>query len=311
MSQIINLIMTKQLPPEFLSNHITGFDDTEHNRIFSNRPADNDSLWHYTSLESFEKILESSCFKFSRLDGLLKTDFLEGNYSDKDLAKIKNFVGSSGVAPDENIAICCFNKDEKESEKMWKEYANQGKGVAIKTTFQKLEDAFQKPVSIEFGSDFHCKILAEFSKEDVKEIQNNHKKQMDLEWKIRQNKGFLQRWRKEQICKKIANVNYLDHENDGLISDDNELFQFTTGSSSVFTRAFMKDLFQFEEENETRLAIYDTNPFDEKGFFMGFDMNLMVDEVLVQTESSHQEVRKIVNRFNLNSKLSKSIHWQD
>lgn len=106
-------------------------------RVPENRNA---TLWRYMRLCRFEQFMDNRGLWFTRGDcfddpyeGLLPAEFVHGDDADN---RIRNqlFYRSSGYAN-------CWHMSEHESVAMWQLYGIGG--VSLKTTFSRLEHAFQ------------------------------------------------------------------------------------------------------------------------------------------------------------------------
>jgi hypothetical protein len=74
-------------------------------------------LYQYTSIDSLDKILESSTLRFSRLDKV--------NDPEEAIASDLPFASSS-------VFVSCWSSEEKESIPMWSMYGSRFGGVRIR-----------------------------------------------------------------------------------------------------------------------------------------------------------------------------------
>ena len=125
-------------------------------------PAFDATLWRYMDFAKFVSLLEGGALFFTRLDKL--GDPFEGAWSDRNLAMIGQGLGAprgtkfaaameawrTVVANNREqrryTLVNCWHAGGHESEAMWKLYAGQGYGLAIKTDFKSLVGSFTKRV---------------------------------------------------------------------------------------------------------------------------------------------------------------------
>lgn len=104
-------------------------------------PADeNSSIWRYMSFSKFVALLQNNALYFTVANRF--EDRWEGTLP----ARIKQIMSDEMVSFFEaarlNNAINCWHMREYESATMWKSYAPNGEGVAIKSTFSRLARCF-------------------------------------------------------------------------------------------------------------------------------------------------------------------------
>jgi hypothetical protein len=124
-------------------------------------PADNQVLWRYMDLEKLVALLEYGTLFFARLSALAKDDPFEGLPARWEAEAFKDAerraVGvprlSEGVRivpasveslgqlgmPRDMLCVSCWHASSHESAAMWNMYSRQGKGIAIRSTFQRLK----------------------------------------------------------------------------------------------------------------------------------------------------------------------------
>ncbi len=107
-------------------------------------------VWRYLDLPKFVSMLETSRLYLSRAD--LLGDPYEGSLTrlDKvrqaDQGKIRGYEEYDGAVASfrkelrQLIFISCWHTNEDESEAMWRLYCGESYGVAIKTTYRKLQE---------------------------------------------------------------------------------------------------------------------------------------------------------------------------
>jgi hypothetical protein len=108
-------------------------------------------LWRYMDLTRFIALLESSSVFFCRAD--LFQDEFEGSLAQANIARREELVRPDPhdeayiEAPYEEIrewtAISCWCSIDYESAAMWSMYCPEGPGIAVRTTFARLCDAFR------------------------------------------------------------------------------------------------------------------------------------------------------------------------
>lgn len=98
------------------------------------------SVWRYSDLAGFIALLKSGSLSFGRADKFL--DKYEGTIPENIFRKYKEDGNLKYLKLIQNIRsntfINCWNLNERESEAMWKLYCPDGKGVVIKSTYNKL-----------------------------------------------------------------------------------------------------------------------------------------------------------------------------
>ncbi len=78
-------------------------------------------IYHYTNIGSLFKILETGCFRFSRIDRV------------NDLLEKKQLIPMDMY---KRVFVACFNHEMKESIPLWKIYTSRGNGVRIGLLFK-------------------------------------------------------------------------------------------------------------------------------------------------------------------------------
>lgn len=100
------------------------------------------SLWKYLDLAKFTALLQKESLHFCRGDKF--ADPFEGSYP---LSVLDAFdSGSSGYSAEawkKFVAVSCWHDSYNESDAMWQLYTENKQGVAIKTTWEKLESAIE------------------------------------------------------------------------------------------------------------------------------------------------------------------------
>ena len=100
------------------------------------------SLWKYLDLAKFTSLLQKRELHFCRGDKF--DDPLEGSYP---LSALDVFQGGSNGYGAEAwrkfVAVSCWHNSNDESDAMWRLYTANKQGVAIRTTWKKLDSAVQ------------------------------------------------------------------------------------------------------------------------------------------------------------------------
>ena len=126
------------------------------------QPDKKSTIRRYMPIDRFKYLLESKKLWFSRADFL--GDTFEGSYSKLNLelreqqyySQLKEALGKNptlekfleAVSRDKENArnsmfINCWQLNEYEDVGMWRAYIEEGKGIAIETTFERLTNSFQ------------------------------------------------------------------------------------------------------------------------------------------------------------------------
>jgi len=120
----------------------------------NSNPLKGKIIYHYCSPESFLKIIESKCIWLSAINNM--NDYSEGNWYSKALDKVldnkKNDFGDNNCLDVSNEFkakntikyISCFSK-LKDSLSQWRAYAQDGEGVAIGLSVDKIGIPFYRP----------------------------------------------------------------------------------------------------------------------------------------------------------------------
>ena len=111
-------------------------------------PPDDAVLWRYMDFTKFVSLLERDALFFSRPD--LLGDPFEGSLSPVTSAAFPQDLKAGPIRVQDidfrqvgRIArVNCWHLGEFESEAMWRLYAREREGVAIKTVFTRFKDAF-------------------------------------------------------------------------------------------------------------------------------------------------------------------------
>lgn len=124
-------------------------------------PPPNDAiLWRYMDFTKFVSLLDTSSLFFSRADLLgdpfegvwtqTNIETLGDRYPPEVAESIRNALPNLQQLTSGNF-VNCWHWNESESDAMWKIYAQQSAGVAIKTDFKSLADSFTDDQTIYIG----------------------------------------------------------------------------------------------------------------------------------------------------------------
>jgi len=129
--------------------------------LFRDRPPPEAKLWRYLSFAKFAALLDAGKLHFTRVDQF--DDHFEGVWPQQDYAKWQRVepVQEEGVFSVNSftetirpaIAVSCWVESEYESAAMWRLYSSGNEGVAVVTSFRKLEEAVSQhlaPLQSEF-----------------------------------------------------------------------------------------------------------------------------------------------------------------
>jgi Protein of unknown function (DUF2971) len=119
-------------------------------------PDDESVFWRYFPADRFESLIKSSMLYFGRAD--LYPDQYEGLTPIGTAEAIMSELGQFGgqLIGFRNIFrgrmfVSCWHENTHENSKMWREYAKDGTGVAVKTTAKKVRDSLTFGQSVVFG----------------------------------------------------------------------------------------------------------------------------------------------------------------
>lgn len=112
------------------------------------------TLWRYVSIDKFLAMLVDRALFFSRLDHL--GDPLEGSYSLKNLElrpewygeayeELRDLIPAASQLFRRQVFVSCWYASQYESQAMWQLYAAQARGVAIRSTVDRLAHSIKDP----------------------------------------------------------------------------------------------------------------------------------------------------------------------
>src|SRR5260370_2532411 len=111
--------------------------------LFRDGPPREAKLWRYLSFAKFAALLDAGRLHFTRVDRF--DDHFEGAWPQQDYAKWQKVEGFNVNAFTESVrpamAVSCWAESEYESAAMWRLYTSGNEGVAVVTSFRKLEEA--------------------------------------------------------------------------------------------------------------------------------------------------------------------------
>ncbi|MEE0686775.1 MAG: hypothetical protein UEA60_08995 [Lachnospiraceae bacterium] len=161
----------------------------KHETMFE--PTDNKAIWKYMSFSKFTNMLSGSMY-FNRIDSF--EDVFEGHWPKiniKCAEYLKEKMNKDICAFDEVLRkmtyVSCFHKSNYETAFMWKQYSNDD-GLAIKTSLQRLKDAFNITEIPIYISDVH---YIDYATEYIEDISNmfslaiHKRKSFEFEQEIR------------------------------------------------------------------------------------------------------------------------------
>jgi hypothetical protein len=110
--------------------------------LFRDKPPPEAKLWRYLSFAKFASLLDAGQLHFTRLDQF--DDHFEGAWPRQDLDKWERAEGFYMPEFTERsriyTAVSCWAESDHESAAMWRLYARGNDGVAIVTSFAKLDE---------------------------------------------------------------------------------------------------------------------------------------------------------------------------
>lgn len=111
--------------------------------LFRERPPADAKLWRYLSFAKFAALLDTGVLHFTRVDKF--DDHFEGAWPQQDVAKWEEKAGVFNVVAFTErgrgtVAASCWFESKYESAAMWQLYTPGNEGVAIVTSFRKLEE---------------------------------------------------------------------------------------------------------------------------------------------------------------------------
>jgi len=120
-------------------------------------------LYRYMSFDSFKALMDSEALKFGSIQEYSKEDSYEGVTPPLVQQSARRSLPPS-LQPDDSmldylrkgsekmkqrVFASCWYCGEEESQRMWEKRGDKGKGVLLKTNFQKLRESFFKPIDFD------------------------------------------------------------------------------------------------------------------------------------------------------------------
>jgi hypothetical protein len=152
--------------------------------IFRDRPPPEAKLWRYLSFAKFAALLDAGQLHFTRVDKF--DDHFEGAWPQKDYAKWQKVepaqeegvftVNSFTETIRPAMAVSCWVESEYESAAMWRLYSSGSEGVAVVTSFRKLEEAVSQHVAQQsdwLGGVGRVRYFDHFNEELLEDGENN------------------------------------------------------------------------------------------------------------------------------------------
>jgi len=127
-----------------------------------NPPADpNQKIWRYMEFSKFVSLISTSKLYFGAADKMV--DRFEGSYSRANINFRKEFYGEVPLDFQRQLSdharnsrqytyLNCWHMSDYESAAMWGLYQAEGRGVAIRSTFNNFKDCFKTPQRIYIGT---------------------------------------------------------------------------------------------------------------------------------------------------------------
>jgi hypothetical protein len=111
--------------------------------LFRDRPPPEAKLWRYLSFAKFVAFLDANQLHLTRVDQF--DDHFEGAWPKQDFAKWEDRKATFDMNKFTErgrklVAVSCWIESKHESAAMWRLYAPGNEGVAIVTSFQKLDE---------------------------------------------------------------------------------------------------------------------------------------------------------------------------
>jgi len=119
------------------------------------KSSDNLNLWRYMKINRFKEMLDTGKLHFTRVDCL--QDRKEGTYPKRSKWCISS---DDGEALRKIILVNYWHISDKESLRMWGEYATLEKGIAIRTTLSDLKVAMWPSKQVVFDDFFTSRSIA-------------------------------------------------------------------------------------------------------------------------------------------------------
>lgn len=129
------------------------------------KPNDaNIKIWRYMKLEKFKYLLESECLYFARADmfedpfegsltepshtGFLIDIDIPCTYEDGTKAMFSEVLSNIAESSRTRTYVNCWHMNEGESDAMWKLYGQEGKSIAIQSTYTRLANCLPNGVHL-------------------------------------------------------------------------------------------------------------------------------------------------------------------
>ena len=134
-------------------------------------PAPEATLWRYMDFTKFVSLLDTQSLHLARADTL--SDPFEGSFPKWNVAlrphrypeEFLEQMSSTSQTARQMVFINCWHESANESAAMWKLYAREHDGIAVKTSYQSLRDSLKGTQPIHIG----CVTYIDYSKNLIDE----------------------------------------------------------------------------------------------------------------------------------------------
>lgn len=254
----------------------------------------NQIIWRYMNFEKFISLLQNKALFFSTCFNMQKLDPFEGEYTKKNLdmleitKKLYELPENMRKKPKEyrelflkNTFINCWHANNNENAAMWKIYASNKNGIAIKSTIKDLNKGIKNKK--EYGV-----IISDIQYLDYNAVANN----FDYTNYIKDIRDLAE----QENCNGINKINIY-----------NKLEKYY--NSLIRTKKQ-----EYTYENEIRVVspfVNDNNKdcIKDYGKFIKVDLETLISEIIISpcAEELYVDLVKDVSRkYNLKCKISKS-----
>lgn len=143
----------------------------EHPRI--NTPPSDAVLWRYMDFTKYVSLLDKNCLFFARAD--LLGDPFEGSLSPENHRRRPELYPDASIVPElgrffselrYSTYISCWHLSDYESASMWRLYAKNASGVAIRTECGHMQASLQSGLDIHIGTVTYIDYKSMFIPED-------------------------------------------------------------------------------------------------------------------------------------------------
>jgi len=243
---------------------------------FGKKPKDeNTKIWRYMTTWKFEDLLKKNELFFCRADKF--DDKYEGNVTNNLRTEGGRSVNDIREVFKPYTYINCWHENEQESKEMWKLYLQEKDGVAIQSTFKKLETSIIDGIN-HSDEEGICLFLIEYI--DFKTF------------KMPEGNGGIDPFLYKNKEFEVENEFRLLLQNIPVVTGGKNKYVVTT-------------------RDKTKIGIAEPKKFNfaEKGKFLKIDLDELIESIIITPTASNefkQSIESILENFGINKEIQTS-----